>query len=530
MKIEEALRIGELGKGVLVAGKAGGLREIKSIEVMEVPEVVSWITEGILVLTAFYSISGDQDKQVDVLRTLIEKKAAGIVVKIGRFVNELPEEMIRLANEHAFPIIALPKNISYINVLTPLYERLYEEKKMKIDQSANPFSEFEQTDFPSVEKALGYLEELTDSAVYIEDMEGKLLYISKGFQKDKWRDAVLLFSEPSYEKHQKAMEQWRVEFQTNNYAEFKLEGQRSRYVIPLVSKNNIFGILHLLHKGQEKFSSLTSQHLAQVGASMAELILKEQLNFQKDRMQDLETLEKFTSGENSLQKDERTFVLRFRSRTLDVSNYPVMSLLDYSCLCRYWLQYCSRKIENARTIIFEKYQQYYAMVVCREEDYQKVIQQWEDLAENSNQAFPNDGFRIAISQPFNDLKKFSLNTRSAAKTMEIGLKIQPAEHFYSQDKLGIYEILFGLNEDPQVRNYIESVLGEISQADNELFLSLKTYLEENGNVSRTAEKLFIHRRTMTYRLQKIQELLMMDLDNAEHRFILQFCIKLKELT
>ncbi|GKW45304.1 PucR family transcriptional regulator [Planococcus sp. NCCP-2050] len=529
MIMEEALRIGELAKGVLIAGKAGGSREIRSIEVMEVPEVVSWINEGILVMTAFYSISENPDKQVEVLRTLIDKKAAGIVIKIGRFVNELPEEMIRLADESSFPIIALPKNVSYINVLTPLYERLYEEKKMKIDQSANPFSEFDDTDFPTVKKALNFLEKLTDSPVYIEDMEGKLLYICNGFQPDKWRNSVLLFSEPRYEQYPKVLEQWRIEFQTKKIIEFKMEGQRTRYIIPLVSKNNVFGTLHLLHKGQTAFEAITSHHIAQVGVSMAELILKEQLNFQKDRMQDLEALEKFTNGENSIQPDERALVLCFRGRTMDASNYPVMSLLDYSCLCRHWLQFCSRKAENASTLIFEKYQQYYALIVCKEEHYQKIIQQWIEIAVKSNEAFPDNGFRLAISQPFNHSKKFNGNLRSAVKTMEIGLKIQPKELVYSQDKLGVYEILFQLNEEPQVRNYIESVLGEISQADNELFISLKTYLEENGNVSRTAEKLFIHRRTMTYRLQKIQELLMMDLDNAEHRFILQFCIKLKEL-
>ncbi|MGH2317059.1 PucR family transcriptional regulator [Planococcus sp. SE5232] len=529
MKIEDALRIGDLSKGSVAAGQEGLSNEILSIEVMEVPEVGSWISKGILMMTTFYSIRENPEKQIEVVTTLIEKEAAGIVVKLGRFVEGLPKKMIEIANEHSFPIIVIPKDVSYINVLTPLYERLYEEKKSIMDQTANPFSDFENSDFSTVENALNYLSDLTDSAVYIEDIEGKLLYVSSEFQSDKWRTSRHLFSEPEYESFSQMLERWRIDFQTNNFAEFKIDGQRSRYIIPLVSKSKVFGIIHLLHKDQEIFTFITDSHISSIGTEMAELVLKEQLLLQKEKMRDIELLSEFSSADRQLQEGEKAIVIYLKANTSDLRHYPRVSLLDYSCIYHRKLREFSKKMNAVESIIFEKYQHYYALVFYKDDHYQQVIGLWREGIEVYGQKYPKDQFRIAFSQSFDNPAELDERTRSAVKIMEIGLKIRPDESVYSHDKLGIYDILFGLTEDSKVINYAEMVLGEIMQKENELYESLKMYLDENGNVSKTAEKLFVHRRTMTYRIQRIQELLMMDLDNAEHRFILQFCIKIKEL-
>ena len=48
------------------------------------------------------------------------------------------------------------------------------------------------------------------------------------------------------------------------------------------------------------------------------------------------------------------------------------------------------------------------------------------------------------------------------------------------------------------------VLSEYDK-NNELQNTLDTYIEENGNLNQTAKKLYIHRNTLSYRLQKIGE-------------------------
>ena len=51
--------------------------------------------------------------------------------------------------------------------------------------------------------------------------------------------------------------------------------------------------------------------------------------------------------------------------------------------------------------------------------------------------------------------------------------------------------------------------------------TLEAYLECNGNAQDASERLFIHRNTMRYRLDKIKHLLNMDLSD------LDVCLRLK---
>lgn len=63
------------------------MQDIKFVEVMEVLEVEKWATEGVLVIATLYSVKENRDQQYEVDKNLIDKKAAGLVVELGRFVD-----------------------------------------------------------------------------------------------------------------------------------------------------------------------------------------------------------------------------------------------------------------------------------------------------------------------------------------------------------------------------------------------------------------------------------------------------------
>ena len=59
--------------------------------------------------------------------------------------------------------------------------------------------------------------------------------------------------------------------------------------------------------------------------------------------------------------------------------------------------------------------------------------------------------------------------------------------------------------------------------------TLRTYLFNNGNLKDTMEELFIHRNTPRYRLERIREILGLDIDDAETRLNLMLAYKLHDL-
>jgi len=55
------------------------------------------------------------------------------------------------------------------------------------------------------------------------------------------------------------------------------------------------------------------------------------------------------------------------------------------------------------------------------------------------------------------------------------------------------------------------------QYETELVRTLETFLDADGNVARTSEKLFTHRHTIRYRLERVRELCGHDVSATEGR-------------
>lgn len=93
------------------------------------------------------------------------------------------------------------------------------------------------------------------------------------------------------------------------------------------------------------------------------------------------------------------------------------------------------------------------------------------------------------------LSGISLSFRQSKKTMEAGKKLFPGAKCYRY-------------RDSEAQRDLAGLYGRIAEADKrgELEETLRLYIEEGGELNRTAEKLFIHRNTLRYRLDKIKEL------------------------
>jgi DNA-binding PucR family transcriptional regulator len=67
--------------------------------------------------------------------------------------------------------------------------------------------------------------------------------------------------------------------------------------------------------------------------------------------------------------------------------------------------------------------------------------------------------------------------------------------------------------DPAVRRLLE-------QDDAELQATALAYLEAGGNVQETAAALNVHRQTVYYRVQKIEQITGLVLSRGDHRLVL----------
>lgn len=103
----------------------------------------------------------------------------------------------------------------------------------------------------------------------------------------------------------------------------------------------------------------------------------------------------------------------------------------------------------------------------------------------------------------------------------------------SASTMGIYQYLFNSDNHDEILNYCNEKLRKIEEYDhaNGTFLldTLVTYYMNGFSVGKTAEELFIHRNSLQYRLNKIQELVDFELDDYMEYLDLVNCILIKRL-
>jgi PucR family transcriptional regulator, purine catabolism regulatory protein len=91
------------------------------------------------------------------------------------------------------------------------------------------------------------------------------------------------------------------------------------------------------------------------------------------------------------------------------------------------------------------------------------------------------------------------------------------------EETGAYRLLLSsMTDNPaELRSFHDETVAPLleydEQYETELVRTLETFLEENGNVAQTAQRLFTHRHTVRYRLERVKELTELDVSSTDGR-------------
>jgi len=145
-----------------------------------------------------------------------------------------------------------------------------------------------------------------------------------------------------------------------------------------------------------------------------------------------------------------------------------------------------------------------------------------------------DNVRIVggVSGPTSAIHDWPAVHHEALQALELARRLH-LNHLVEFNSLGIYQLLSQLEHLDGVRRFAEQIIGPLAEYDRRhrgsLVETIDAYFNHHANVSQTAESLFIHRNTLLYRLERIQELTGQDIDQPDTRLALQLALKLWRL-
>ena len=132
---------------------------------------------------------------------------------------------------------------------------------------------------------------------------------------------------------------------------------------------------------------------------------------------------------------------------------------------------------------------------------------------------------IGWGSPFDQLPAAKQSLEQAELALKVAMT-SGKKRYFGYESLGFYKVLFNVSNRKELESFRSEVLGPLNEYDKrhggELLPTLTAFLEDTENLSIVADKLHIHRNTLRYRLQKVEEITGRNLGDTQDRMHLFF--------
>ena len=136
---------------------------------------------------------------------------------------------------------------------------------------------------------------------------------------------------------------------------------------------------------------------------------------------------------------------------------------------------------------------------------------------------------IGISTVVNHIRDLARAYKEAGVAIDVGKVFENEKTIINYENLGIGRLIYQL-PTTLCEIFLSEVFkkNSIDSLDQETLFTINKFFENNLNVSETARKLFVHRNTLVYRLEKIKKLTGLDLRQFDHAIVFKVALMVRQ--
>lgn len=136
---------------------------------------------------------------------------------------------------------------------------------------------------------------------------------------------------------------------------------------------------------------------------------------------------------------------------------------------------------------------------------------------------------VGIGTIAENIKDLARSFKEAQVAIEVGKVFDTEKNIINYENLGIGRLVYQL-PTTLCDMFLQEVFkkGSLESLDQETLMTIQAFFENNLNVSETSRKLFVHRNTLVYRLEKIRKLTGLDLREFEHAITFKVALMVKK--
>ena len=455
------------------------------------------------------------------------------------FFREISDELSDLANRLGLPLLIAPPDAPFRDIHRAIASLLIDrmaataERGMQLYRRLSEMSREEQ----GLEAMTDVMGNLTGKIVIIQDKRLEVQAISVP-RNNKWDIDTITTALSRREQLPAVLRNRKAAARAHQsyWQQLLPIADLARVISPIVSGDRARGYLSVIGLVDEidLLDSLTVEHGA--AACALEMAKAKAVSEAKKSLRG-DFLEGLLAG-TMPQKE----IVRLESR-LDHDTTPPHAVMTFSWALGPEVP-SVRRLETAvswvlsnhsRSALVHVYSDQYVCIfqaLKDESDMDSAHQLVKRLHQQVESEFPKARLNGGISGPALKLAEWPAVYAEALQAMQLGERLQ-LNHTVEFHSLGVYRLLGQLEDIPIVQTFTDQVIGPLAQYDQQrnsnLVKTIAAYFNHHGNISQTAESLFIHRNTLLYRLERIQELTGQDLDQSNMRLALHLALKLWQL-
>ena len=156
----------------------------------------------------------------------------------------------------------------------------------------------------------------------------------------------------------------------------------------------------------------------------------------------------------------------------------------------------------------------------------------QDFCTHAHRQFSGARVAVGLGQTVREVSSWRNSYRDARQALDLAQRLQTDIPLYIGD-LGVFQLILNLSDRDRLVEFCDRNLGPLREYDHrqhaDLVKTLEAYFHCNGNLSRTAETLIVHRNTLLYRMNRIEEIAGIDMKRPETRLALHLALTIRRL-
>ncbi|WP_371372620.1 PucR family transcriptional regulator [Sporomusa aerivorans] len=534
MNIKDILKMHTLDGARLIAGENGILNEITGVNVLEATDIANWGRHGEVILTSFFALHNLSESELEAFfEKLYNIGISAIIIKIDRLVTHIPNKIIELCDQHAIPLIQINKDVKYESIILEILGPI-------INKNMNLLNKYHEVH-----------SELTKLALKMPSMDEILFE----FKKMMLRDVSLINSAKGTEigtnpELTDVTVLSTSEVLTEKYVHFKYERKDVIYngTNPKITGQQIR--VHIPHLGYDDYE-LVIHELPEQVSSEDFMVIENGVKFLQ-----MEVLKKYVISQNLFQQknniisdllndrlyEEKDTDEVLESLTISKHKYYQVLLIklyprdEKKNIDKDLMSQTLRQIRltfktSFKDIVFLEKLDVVVFILNFSDDKSELTPSSIEKIMNAlvqNNVLKDFYYNVSISSIVEKLNIPQAN-REVLDTEKVLRLFHNSNNILPYEELGIYKLFLDSNNLGDLKKFISPRLANFRHQYPLLFETLQTFLDTNQNYILTSEKLFLHPKTVRYRIDKIKNVLNVDFADPEELLQIQIAARLFKL-